>query len=327
MKFDVKVTHYHRTRVLTVKKSMNHKGIFTPNFLILGTQKGGTSAINAYLSQHPQICIPVRKEPSYFSFRGHHPRYSGPEDHLANQDFVTKDDAYAKLFAKKKTGQICGEGSVTYLYLAKTIENIRAIAPKTKFIVSLRNPADRAFSAYQHLRRDGREPLLDFEEALAAEQQRITDNWETLWHYKEVGFYGKQIERYLKVFPRDQFLFLRSEDIRKDTVDALKSCFEFLGVDESIVPDTSYDMNVSGLPKNQGLNNFLSKPSALKSFVKNRIPLTLGRKIKSFIQKHNLERREQLGHALRKRMLNEYKEDLKLAEELTGLKLTHWCDV
>ncbi|MGB0369891.1 MAG: sulfotransferase domain-containing protein [Opitutales bacterium] len=297
---------------------------FVPDFLILGAQKAGTTALSAYLEQHPEIFIPRNKEPSFFSFKSKHPEYCGPEDWLANRDFVVHQDAYSQLFHPRGPQQIAGEASVTYLYLADTVRNIKYFIPKAKFIVSLRNPAKRAFSAYQHLRRDGREVIGNFSDALEAESERIGKNWETLWHYESVGYYGKQIERYLDVFSRDQFLFLKSEEIFNDPLESLERCFEFLEVDTSFVPDTSFEMNVSGAPKSQRLNDFFNKPNPIKETFKKFIPIKFGRRIKNAIQKKNLEKSESIGEDDYMNLISRYTRDIQLTEQLTGLNLSNW---
>src|ERR687897_821943 len=74
--------------------------------------------------------------------------------------------------------------------------------PEARLIAVLRNPADRAYSNFLHCVRTGRESIVDFAEALRAEEGRIQDNWGPLWHYKRKGFYYAQVKRYLPSGPR-----------------------------------------------------------------------------------------------------------------------------
>jgi hypothetical protein len=66
----------------------------------------------------------------------------------------------------------------------------------------LRNPIDRAYSAFLHLVRDGREEFTDFGTALQHEDERIRAGWEHIWHYKNMGAYYEQVKRYYDLFPR-----------------------------------------------------------------------------------------------------------------------------
>ncbi len=85
-------------------------------------------------------------------------------------DFIFTDiDAYRKLF-KNVTNQVAiGEASISYLYIAKSVERIKHYIPKAKLIAILRDPAERAYSNYLHLLKQEREPLTDFAEAIGQE--------------------------------------------------------------------------------------------------------------------------------------------------------------
>lgn len=295
-----------------------------PQFLLIGAQKAGTTALSAYLDQHPEIFIPLNKEPSHFAFAGNPVRYEGPGDDYANRDFVFEWEAYQRLFNGVRPGQQAGEASVLYLYVPGTAERIKERVPEVKLIVMLRNPVDRAYSAYMHLRRDGRETETDFAMALKREDSRIANNWEMLWHYRAGGCYADQLERFLSVFPREQLFICLSDDMKRDLKGLLRRVFEFLDVDPDIEVDTSFRMNESGLARNQTFNHLLNKPSLIKEIFKRVVPMVWARRLKSRLQKHNLEAAPEMDSTLRAELASYYRSDIDRLETLIGRDLSAW---
>ena len=210
-----------------------------PNFLIIGTAKAGTTSIASYLAQHPEIYISPIKEPYFFSFEGEEVNFQGPGDRHAFRLCVNHLIDYQKLF-ENVSGEIAvGEASSTYLYIDKSAKRIRDYLPDVKIIAILRNPVDRAYSSYLHLIRDGHEKIIDFSLALKEESKRIHNNWMPLWHYKQYGFYYKQLKNYYNVLDPHQIKVFLYEDLTLNPHFLLKEIFEFLDVDSYFVPDTS----------------------------------------------------------------------------------------
>jgi hypothetical protein len=195
-----------------------------PDFLILGAQKAGTTALYAYLRWHPRITGPAWKEVSFFD--RHYARGLG---------------WYRGQFPLRQAGRIVGEASPGYLFHPLAPARVRETVPKARLIVLLRDPVDRALSHYHHEVALGREPL-SFEDALDAEAGRTRGEEERLvrepgyfshawWDYTYVarGRYAEQLERWLDVFPREQLLVLASEELAGDTSGTYARVLEFLG--------------------------------------------------------------------------------------------------
>jgi hypothetical protein len=195
-----------------------------PDFLILGAQKSGTTALYAYLRWHPEITGPSWKEVSYFDrhyrrgaswYRGHFPSRAG--------------------------GRLVGEASPGYLFHPLAPERVRATVPEAKLIALLRDPVDRALSHYHHEVALGREPL-SFEEAIEAEPERTRGEAQRLarepgyfsqawWDYTYLarGRYAEQLERWLAVFPQEQLLIVPSDDLADDPAGTHARVLDFLG--------------------------------------------------------------------------------------------------
>src|SRR5262245_35984407 len=123
-----------------------------PDFLILGAQKSGTSTLATALGRHPDIYIPWMKEAHYFHTKD--ARADAPE--------------YQAFFSDRQGERFAGEATPDYLYVAEAAINIARELPEARFVVILRNPVDRAYSAYWHARRAGAIEG-SFEEGLACE--------------------------------------------------------------------------------------------------------------------------------------------------------------
>jgi len=194
-----------------------------PDFLILGAQKAGTTALYAYLRWHPHVTGPSFKEVSFF-----------------DRHYARGERWYRAHMPVRRSG-IVGEASPSYLFHPLAPERVARMLPDARLIALLRNPADRAFSHYQHEVALGREPL-SFEDALAAEDERLRGEEERLladpryfsrewWShtYQARGRYAEQLERWLAVFPQEQLLIVPSDDLADDPAGAHARVLDFLG--------------------------------------------------------------------------------------------------
>ena len=292
-----------------------------PNMFIAGSAKAGTSSLYHYLSQHPDVYMSAIKEPHYLCSHHFPSKFSGPGDEGFSGNIVRTRDAYMELFRNTGGAKIVGDASVYYLYYPDTAERIKAWNPDAKVIIILRNPVDRAFSAYSHTVRDGRESL-SFEAALLAENERKLTGYQPLWWYRDVGMYSKQVKRYFDVFDRRHVRIFLYEDLRNmDHV--LSEVFSFLNIRQDVRIDTSIRHNSSGVPRSRWLYNFFARPNpiknALKPFLPKRLRHRLGHKAKNMTLRHLTLRAE-----TRYQLLREYHDDIAALESLIDRDLSHW---
>jgi hypothetical protein len=252
-----------------------------PNFFIVGAARSGTSSLDRYLSQHPEIFIASRKETHFFARDSLPSRFTGSGDERLNQGLIRDEEQYAQLFARVTTEKAIGESSAFYLCLPGTAERIAQALPGAKILMILREPVERTYSAYMFLKRDGRETL-SFEEGLCQEAARKQQGFEPMWWYKELSLYTAQVQRYLEVFGRAQVKVLLYEELFANPGRVLREVFTFLGVREDVSIDTSVRYNVSGTPRSRWLytplNHFIYNPSPLEKRIKSLIPLHLRKK-------------------------------------------------
>lgn len=282
-----------------------------PNFFILGAAKCGTTSLNAYLRQHPEIFMSRKKETNFFS------------DGFQGFGSVVNPNRYFELFSSVKDEKIIGEASHSYMTSPSTAATLRLLFPEAKFVVILRNPADRAYSLYNHLRRYGHEPLASFEKALELEVSRsssqrfIKSCKENIYNFKyfSSGLYAEQINRYLQLFDKEQFLFLKLDDLNNNPENTLKSIFRFLDVDDSF--------EVSAKIKNKGgvtarfprFNHFCT--IHLDKIISPKPPKKGASK---WLHKLLFKHEQKMSDDTRKKLMDRYESDQVELEKLIGFR-------
>jgi len=296
-----------------------------PNFLIIGAAKSGTSALYHYIRQHPDIYMSPRKETHFFAFENGNPSTNGPGDTIPGA--ITRLEEYLKLFENVKNEKIVGEASPTYIYLPRACERIKFHIPDVQMIAILRNPVDRAYSAYMHLIRDGREPISDFSQALKVEEERIEANWGPIWHYKRGGLYFEQVKRYYETFEKDQLRIYLHEDLDSAPQNVLKDVFDFLEVSDSWMPDVSVRPNVSGVPKSTHLHALMHflflKPNLLKTVSRKIIPEQIRWRVTTQMRTLNMAKRL-MAPDVRFQLKEFFREDIQNLSQLIDRDLSHW---
>ena len=213
---------------------MNHgQSRFKVNCLIVGTQKGGTTALAHFLSMHSDVCVADRKEAHFFDSD----KYDESTDpgHIARQ--------YQNHFSAYSGETICCDATPIYMYLPWVARRIHAYNPAMKLIFLLRNPGARAISQY-HMEFGRGTEKLSLWRALLAEPFRLGDKnldrlLELRYHsYLHRGFYTNQILGLLKYFPREQMLFIRSDRLQYRHDEVLHQIYKFLGLQSpAYIPD------------------------------------------------------------------------------------------
>jgi hypothetical protein len=205
----------------------------TPQFVIIGVQKGGTTSLYHLLCQHPSIEPAARKEVHYFDIEYHRGRrWYQSQFPSALSQFVSRH--------LQRMNTITGEASPYYMFHPYAMQRLAHDLPGTKLIVLLRNPVERAYSHYHHEVKLKVETL-SFEEAIAKEEERLggeiakmlkDQQYQSFNHrhfsYLSRGVYVDQLNTVFKLFSRNQILILKSEDFFTRTADVLEETCSFL---------------------------------------------------------------------------------------------------
>jgi len=223
-----------------------------PDFLVIGAQKAGTTTLHHLLAKHPDLYLPAQKEIHFFSL---HDGYGL--------------DWYGRHYCDAAPQQLCGDITPYYLFHPRAPLQIHTVLPEARLIVLLRDPVERALSQFFHAKRHGFESL-DLEAALAAEQERLADAQQALetpgsQHYSHQKHsyvsrsrYEHQLNRYAELFPTQQLMVCRSEDLFTEPTTCLDRITAFLGI-KAIRPD----LNVS-IRANAGAGEATAVPDRIR---------------------------------------------------------------
>ena len=295
-----------------------------PNFLVVGAAKSGTSSLHEYLIQHEDIFMPTInkegksvKEPQFLI-------KSKVEERL--HFGIWNWDEYKFLFKNVKQEKAIGESTVFYLYYYKeAIKNIKLLLGNdVKIIILLRNPVDRAFSAFQHVSKSVKESL-SFEDALNQEEGRLEKDLTLtpMVMYKDMGLYYNMVKAYKEKFENVHIILY--EDFRDKTDEVLKDVFEFLEVNVKTKINSSTRHNVGGKRwKNQKMKNLFQKDNIFKNIYMKFVPDIIKDKVKVKLVKISTNKVTSMNKKTKEHLEFFFKEDINKLSELIGKDLKHW---
>lgn len=190
------------------------------DFIVGGTQKGGTTALDYYLRKHPQIGMAKRKEVHFFD---NEQIYSIPDVNY---------NKYHMFFDLIWTKKVYGEVTPIYIYWESCCKRIFEYNPNIKLIFILRNPIERAFSNW-NMEFDRNSDKETFSNAIRSERDRIKESLpqqHRVYSYVDRGLYSEQIKLYKSYFPDNQLMFIKYEEFYTNQEKILFDIFKFLGV-------------------------------------------------------------------------------------------------
>lgn len=206
-----------------------------PNFIFIGPDKTGSTWIYESLKLHPEVCVAKAKDIYFFD------------------KFFSKGVAwYESMFSHCKGKKAAGEVSHDYLFSEDACKRIHKIIPNVKLITCLRNPVERAFSAYLFLVRHG----------------ITTDDFFTsIKRFPEIihrSCYAEPLKKYISTFGRGHILILRFDDLENNPLNFVSQIYKFIGVDATYKPEEILHRKVLPAAKPRNLSiAFITKQLAL----------------------------------------------------------------
>lgn len=222
-------------RDVTLQRLLTSPFRVLPDFIILGTMKGGTTSLYRALMDYPCVAPALKKEVNFFAgkcgrniwwYRAHFPTYL--------RRFAVCHQSHQILMT--------GEATPSYMFDPHAPRRIWETLPKAKLLMMLRNPVDRALSHYHHVVRKGKEPL-SFEAAVEEEPVRLEGELERMledehyrsfplgqWSYLSRGIYIDQLLRLETYFSPEQILVIQSEEFFNRPYVVMKRVAGFLGL-------------------------------------------------------------------------------------------------
>lgn len=295
-----------------------------PNFFIVGAPRTGTTAMWEYLRRHPDIFMPTVKEPHFF----------GSDLQLTVPRCTEKQ--YIQYFKLATTQKRLGEASTLYLYSKKAPYEIKNYCSDALIIAMLRNPVDMMYSLHGEGLYVGREDIKDFETALQVEPERhkgrkipkVPKFIDALF-YRAIADYTNQIDRYFKVFGRENVMVIIFDDFKKNVAAVYQDILGFLGVAKTYTPDFKI-INASKKVRIKYIRNFIRRASGiplLRSSVHLLTPALVRRKALKMIGRYNTyyTPRASMEEELRRKLQAEFSGKVEQLSKLLGRDLTYWC--
>ena len=255
---------------------MQNKNTLLPVFMVVGTQKAGTTTLDRWLRAYPEIALPKGKETHFFSDA---------------DKFSRGLEWYLKQFPDWRSGQIRGEVMPQCMYSREAPRRINEVRCAPRFIFLLRHPIDRAYSNYLMSVRQGVE-MSGFAEALTTEGERLEDGNEfnrNNFGYMARSKYSSQIKLFREHFPSSPMHFalfenlMGAEELSNKTYADIVS---FIGLNYFLPPNRTIRENTASRPRFRMLRDFLYGGSRLKRCMRLMVP--------------SRDLREQLAHQMDK---------------------------
>jgi len=290
-----------------------------PNLLIVGAAKSGTTSLHNYLNQHPDIFMCSPKEPHFLINKE-----IGKQ--RINKGIIDLKD-YEILFSEKSHLKYRGESSVMYLSFPEiAIKNIKHyLDDDIKIIIMLRNPVERAYSGYQHVKRYNMMENLSFEDALELGEERYHDikNFTPASRYLELGNYYNQVNVFKKNF--DNIHVVIYDDYKTDFNEELNKIFDYLEVVRITINAEQQHMVGGWEWKSDGMKKIMMQQNLLKLFLRFIMPFkSLRQYIRVKFQKANTKVVEIINPETEKWLKEYYKQDVAKLSELLNRDLNHW---
>ncbi|MCA9048712.1 MAG: sulfotransferase [Planctomycetaceae bacterium] len=251
------------------------------NFFHAGFPKSATTWFHRCLMEHPDVCVPQNDAVHFLTI--HHDQ---------------GDDWYRSLFTSYCGQPIVGDTTPTYAAFDWSRRRMAEYNPEARILLTLRNPIDRAFSHYWHMKKK-RRYAERFEESL--ENKVDLYQW-----FIALGFYGHHLSDLYRYFPRDQVLVLLYDDILADRITFCQQVFRFLGVDASFVPScVNTQVNTASRFRpgvTQRLCRLFSRRTEMNEYQRGMLPET------------------------RRRLQTIFRPDVEQLEGLLGRDLSHWLN-
>ncbi|MGY1704608.1 sulfotransferase [Geodermatophilus sp. SYSU D00697] len=300
-----------------------------PQFVIAGAPKAGTTALHAALATHPGLYLSPVKEPKYYLTDGRPPRRSGqrgPGDAHSAQEWIWRREEYLALFAAAPEDAVRGESTPFYLYDRAAQARLAADVPDVEVVVVVRDPVDRAWSNWVHLRADGLEPVADFLAAVRLEEQRIAEGWAPFWHYRGLGRYGEQLRDLYRHVPRERVFLLRYRQLVDTPRETLDRVSAFLGVEPGIahtVAPENVKPHVADTPRYRALARVVRVGAALGAYAPPQVWRQASRPLVAALHAGRAPR-PAMPVEVRREVLAPLLDDIALLEELTGESFADW---
>ena len=286
----------------------------SPNFFIVGGSKCGTTNISYHLNSHPKIFFSELNEPYYFC------QWDVPEEYNRSS-MITNMKKYLDLFKNVKNEIIIGEASSPYLSCPHAAMEIKKVFPNSKILISVRNPIERAHSAYfsYQFMKPTKQKFL---EMIKTHEKLINQKIFYIDSILESGFYTKSIIRFQEIFGKENVKIIIFEDYIKNTNKNIDSILNFLEISDKMEL-TEKSKGSYRVPKNF-ISKILLDSKSFRKLSTILIPTIMRQKLGDKYFLNQVKKPEMLDNE-RNYLRELYNDEVNQLEKLLGKKLP-WND-
>ena len=289
-----------------------------PNLHIVGAAKSGTTSLWAWLAQHPEVNAPQPKET----------HWAAADLGLEGESGIRSDEEYLALYEGQPDARWHLDASPSSLYSAVAAQRIQERCPQARVLIALRDPMEVIPSLHEQLALGGQQAHRQLDKALEHAQRHqgaaFSGSGISVWRqYLDVVDYAPQVARYLRAFPAEQIKILWFEDIRDQPKATFAELLHWL--DLEAIPIDHRPRNQARHVRSATTQRLLSSAS-LSPWIRRWVPRSLGRRIKRFIGRFNVVRKQRapLPPALRKRLAELTRPSVQQLETVLQVNLDHW---
>ena len=275
--------------------------------------------------------MPQNKEPRFFIYEGETLDPNWPGYNFVIETTVTDLSSYKDLFAPVSGEIAIGEATAGYLTIPEVPDRILKHIPKAKFIAILRDPADRAYSAYLM---DVMNGLDDIQLALVvknyeADQQLPVEirMRRAYASYIRAGFYYQGLKRYYQRFGPHQLGVFFYEDFKQDPEKFVRKVFGFLEIDQAFQPNFGQRYNVGRYPRHRRWHALAVSQNPVKHAFKRIFPAPVRERLSQILIGSNLLKPPPLSLKLRSELIDIYRQEIHQLQDLFNRDLGSWLKV
>jgi len=289
------------------------------NFILIGAQKSGTTSLSSWLAQHQDIYFPKTTKEVLF--------FSKDEFYEKGENYL---DAYYKECDKEK---IVALADMNLMCFPETIDRIKSYNPDVKILALLRNPVERAYSAYCMAKSFGWENSVSFEDAIDQDSKRANGTYaEKCLSHLSHGYYADQLLPWIEEFGEENVKVIFTDDLKKDPESIFKDVLGFLDVN---VEDSNIDVSKN---ENQAfrikykflVHALLDFDATWHKTIRKMLPVFIRRWISENITKRILKRAKvpashpNINTETYNKLVDVYYPHNKKLEQVLGRKLDAW---
>lgn len=282
--------------------------------MIGGAQKSGTTSLARYFGAHPGIHMHWTREFPYF--------VDPPGQH------ASYEAAYRGAFeGLPADDQVVAAKSATWMYRPNAMDRFHAHNPDAYILTVLRNPIDRAHSAFWHMRRMGIEDLDTFEQAVRAPADRFQDELRQIGtRYLVNGEYAGWLDEVEKRFPRDRIMVVLLEDLIADAQAIIRDVEAQMDMRRRSVAETAPHANSFALPRSERLNRMVFAPPKPLRKLAHLLPEATRNKLRRRIFDANqvAAAKPKMAPATRAELVEHFRDHNAALAKRLGRDLSHW---